>query len=235
MDKSDVFFQVIRERRSVRKFSETPFPNAYVERALEAAIHAPNSSNTQTWDFYWFLSPHLKRRAVELLFKQSAARTANHLIAIVADPDLWKRSQSDLIDWVEAANAPKPVHTYYKRLIPSLYRRDPLGVFSLLRWFTFRITSLLRPSAQGPSTLRDLQEIAIKSAALAAENFALAITAQGGATCMMEGFDEKRMKRLLKLKRSARIVMVIAVGYVGERPFWGPQRRLPLSEVVHRL
>jgi nitroreductase len=50
---------------------------------------------------------------------------------------------------------------------------------------------------------------------------------------MMEGFDEWRVKKLLKLPCSAKVVMVIGAGYEGERGTWGPRYRLPLEEVVH--
>jgi nitroreductase len=80
-----------------------------------------------------------------------------------------------------------------------------------------------------------LQEVAIKSAALASENLVLALTAQGYATCMMEGFDEVRVRNLLRLSASARVVMVIAVGLEGERGTWGPQFRIPTEQVVHEI
>ena len=70
-------------------------------------------------------------------------------------------------------------------------------------------------------------------AALAAQNFVLAITAQGGATCMMEGFDESRVRKLLKLSSSSRVVTVLGIGFEAPRGTWGPQFRLPLEQVVH--
>lgn len=58
----------------------------------------------------------------------------------------------------------------------------------------------------------------MKSAALAAENFVLAVTAEGFDTCMMEGFDEPRVRRLLGLARHYRVAMVIAIGKAAEKP-----------------
>ncbi len=227
-------FEAIRTRRSIRRFKPEPFPEADVERALEAAVLAPNSSNTQTWDFHWVRRPDLKQRLVEACLSQSAARTAAHLVVITADPALWRRSQQPLLEWVRAAKAPKPVELYYDKLIPMTYRWGPLNLWGLFKWAASTSASLIRPVPRGPNTRRDLQEVAIKSAALASQNFVLAITAQGGQTCMMEGFDEVRVKRLLGLPRSARVVMVVGVGYEAERGTWGPQFRLPLDQVVHR-
>lgn len=50
----------------------------------------------------------------------------------------------------------------------------------------------------------------------------LALRAAGYASCAMEGFDEPRVKRLLRLPRAARVVMVLAVGREA------PNSRLPL-------
>ena len=83
--------------------------------------------------------------------------------------------------------------------------------------------------------MRDLQEIAIKSAALGAENFVLALEAQGFSSCMMEGHDESRVLKLLGLRSPARTAMVIGIGEPSERALWGEQFRLPLEEVVKEL
>lgn len=229
------FFDVINQRRSIRKYTADTVPDNVIEKALEAAIKAPNSSNMQTWNFYWVQTPEKKQKLVEACLSQSAARTANQLLVVTADPNLWRRSQPGLIEWVETSQAPPPVHLYYKKLIPLTYRAGFLNSMGLIKWVLSTAVGFFRPMVRGPYTLRDLQEVAIKSAALASENFVLAIAAQGYATCMMEGFDEHRVHRLLKLKRTERVVMVIGVGKEGERGTWGSQYRLPMEKVVHRI
>jgi nitroreductase len=227
------FEEVVRKRRSIRKYKEEVFPEEKVMKALELAILAPNSSNVQTWNFHWVKSPDKKKKLVEACLNQSAARTASHLIAVTADGTAWRRSQKPLVNWVRSVNAPKIVIQYYEKLIPVTYTSGIFNLFAPFKWVTFFITGLFRPIMRGPVTNRDISDVAVKSAALACENFVLAITSLGGATCMMEGFDECRVKKLLKLNSSTRVVMVISVGYEGERGTWGPQFRLPLSEVIH--
>ncbi|MCC6138129.1 MAG: nitroreductase family protein [Bdellovibrionaceae bacterium] len=227
------FFDVIQKRRSIRKFQENPFPKELVEKALAAAILAPNSSNTQTWDFHWPKNPQLHKKIVEACLSQSAARTASHLLVVTADPKNWRRSQAALINWVQEAKAPNMVVMYYKKLVPLTYSWGVLNFFAPIKFILSFVTGFFRPTLRGPYTRRDIQEVTIKSAALAAENFVLAITALGGATCMMEGFDEKRVKKALKLSGTTRVVMVIGIGYEGEKGTWGPQFRLPLENVVH--
>ena len=51
-----------------------------------------------------------------------------------------------------------------------------------------------------------------KTTALACQNLMMALVAQGYDSCPMEGFDQNRVKRILKLNRNAHIVMVLGVG-----------------------
>jgi len=229
------FFEVINKRRSVRRYTSKPVPAEVINKALEAATLAPNSSNTQTWDFYWARSSEMKSKMVEACLSQSAARTAQELIVVVADPSLWKRSNGPLIKYVEEIKAPKPVHDYYRKLIPVMYRWGILNSLAPFKWFMVNLSGLFRPMPRGPNTKAGIQGVAIKSAALAAENFALAITAQGFATCMMEGFDECRVSKALKLGCSARVVMVISVGEEATDGTMGPRFRIPTNLVVHEV
>lgn len=233
--KNDSFYEVIKHRRSVRRFAKTTVPEESIHKAMAAAVLAPNSSNTQTWDFYWVKSPELKNKLIHYCLNQSAARTAAELVVITADPRKWKRSQNRLIDWAEKAKAPKPVLMYYQKLIPITYRWGFLNSFALIKWMGTSIVGMFRPLPRGPHFLSELQLVAVKSAALAAQNFVLALTAEGLSTCMMEGFDEYRVKSLLKLPASSRVVMVIAIGFEGDKAFWGPQFRLPVDQVFHQV
>lgn len=227
------FFDVVKRRRSIRRFTDQAIPESLITQALEAALLAPNSSNTQTWDFHWVKSAEMKSKLVKICLDQSAARTANQLVVVTADPKLWKRSQQSLIDWAIRSKAPEAVKMYYEKLVPMMYRWGFLNILAPIKSLIYFGVGIFRPTPRGPASRRDSQEVAIKSAALAAENFVLAVTAQGAATCMMEGFDECRLKSLLKLKSSARILMVIGIGYEAERGTWGERERLPFNEVVH--
>ena len=227
------FFEVIEKRRSIRRFTETVFPDDKIKQAIDAAILAPNSSNTQTWDFFWIKTPAIRTTVVEACLSQSAARTATQLVVFTSNRNHWKRSQRPLMKYLESVNAPQQVQDYYKKLIPLTYRAGLFSVFAPLKWILANGIGLFRPMLRGPYSNRDIQEVATKSSALAAENFVLAITALGGASCMMEGFDESRLKKILKLSWSTKITMVIGVGYEAERGTWGPRFRIPTEDVLH--
>lgn len=229
------FFETVERRRSIRRYTNKPVPEAVIRKALEAALLAPNSSNAQTWDFYWVRTPEKKAILAKACLSQSAARTAAELIVIVASPTAWRRSWPGLKEYVNRINAPGPVKLYYEKLFPWLYRWGFLNSIGAVKFVAMTAYGFFKPMARGPFSRSGVQTVAIKSAALAAENFVLAITAQGFSTCMMEGFDEWRVKRLLKLRSSDRVVMVIGVGEEAERGTWGPRYRMDSKEVIHEI
>lgn len=50
MDK-DIFYQLLRERRSIRKYKSDIVPQEIIERLLAAAMEAPSGKNRQNWKF----------------------------------------------------------------------------------------------------------------------------------------------------------------------------------------
>jgi nitroreductase len=47
------FFDVIKARRSVRLYTEESVPEEVIQKAIDSALIAPNSSNLQCWEIYW--------------------------------------------------------------------------------------------------------------------------------------------------------------------------------------
>lgn len=225
------FFAAVHHRRSIRRYTKEPVPREVVDKALDAALLAPNSSNMQTWRIFWVRDPAKKMRLSEACLNQGAARTAPELLVFVADPGSWKVAHQALISWL-VGNPRQDMHDYYKKLIPLMYG---WRILAPLKWLFFNLGGIFRPMARHPWSSRDIAEVAIKSCALACENFMLAIAAQGFDTCPMEGFDEVRVRRILKLGWRARVVMVISVGKRDERGLWGERFRLPRSAVVQEV
>jgi nitroreductase len=224
------FFEAVEKRRSVRVYKKTPVPPEVVNKALDAALLAPNSSNVQTWEFHWVRTAALKSALIEACLSQSAARTAAELVVVVADASLWRRNTAAVLEHLPKESVPAGTPDYYKRLVPFLYGWRALAP---LKWLIFNIVGLFRPMVRGPVDGRDVDEVAVKSAALAAQNFMLAISAQGFDTCPMEGFDEARVKKMLGLSRRARVVMVVAAGErEPRRGVWGERYRVPRDWVV---
>jgi nitroreductase len=225
------FFEAIKARRSVRKYTPQPVPAEVMDKAIDAALLAPNSSNMQTWRIYWVHDADARKKMAEACMNQGAARTAQELVAFVADPSTWKIAQAANLQHL-GAGANKDVVTYYKTLMPLLYS---WRILAPLKWLFFNTMGIFKPTIRKPWSSRDIEEVSVKSTALAAENFMLAISAQGFDTCPMEGFDEYLVRRILGLKCRARVVMIISVGKQDPAGIWGERFRLPKETVVKKI
>jgi nitroreductase len=79
--RSEEFLALMRERRSVRHFSDEPVPRVLLENALAAAASAPSGANRQPWRFVVVEDPAVKARIrhaaeheEELLYRERASR-----------------------------------------------------------------------------------------------------------------------------------------------------------------
>jgi nitroreductase len=75
----------ILDRRSVRKYTAEPVPEAAIRQILEAARLAPSGSNTQPWHFIVVRSEERRRAIAEVSHRQSWMLEAPVHIACVGD------------------------------------------------------------------------------------------------------------------------------------------------------
>ena len=223
-------FEALETRRSVRKYFPEPVPPSVIEKALQAALLAPNTSNLQPWEIYWVRNPEKKAQLVTACLSQSSAATAAELVVWVARTDTWRRNRELVLKALnQSGAAPQQVLDYYKNIVPLFYAHGWLDSIGLLKAILFPIVGWFRPVPRGPFSTSALKATLGKTVALACENFMLAITAQGYSTCPMEGFDENRVKKILGLGSASSIVMVISVGKEDPAGVYGPRLRLDPS------
>ncbi|HEX4873091.1 MAG TPA: nitroreductase family protein [Nevskiaceae bacterium] len=230
------FRKVVVSRRSVRKFTARPIPPAVLQDCLDLALLAPNSSNLQPWGLVVVQTPALKARLAEACLGQSAARTAAELIVVTARTGTFlENARESLRRWPLPSPPPKLWSDYYRKLVPLMYGQGPLGALGLIKRNALRLAAVLGPIMRPPSSQAELRLWATKSAALAAENLMLALRAHGYDSCPMEGFDEPRVQRLLRLPRDASVVMVIGAGERAADGVYYPQMRLPRERFIQVL
>jgi len=222
----DEFHKVVASRRSVRQYDATPVPESVIRDAIDAGLIAPTSSNLQQTEFYWVRSREKKTRLVEACFSQPAAKTAQELVVVVARTDTWKRNAKGVIKQLREANAPRGAIAYYEKLVPLAYRNGPMGLLGLFKRIYFAFSGIAKPTPREPKSFADIRVWSHKSAALAAENFMLAVRAKGFDSCPMEGHDSKRVRRILGLGCGAEVCMIVSVGKRAKGGVYGPQMRL---------
>ena len=64
--------ELVKNRRSIRRFKPDPIPDEYVDRIIEAARWAPSGFNSQPWEFVVVKKPELKDRIIQLVEEYSA-------------------------------------------------------------------------------------------------------------------------------------------------------------------
>lgn len=235
----------IRHRRSTRIFdAEKTIPPQEVKECLQLATLAPNSSNMQLWEFYHITEPALLASLAVACLGQSSVETANQAVVFVARQDLYRdRSKALLALELEDISRHTPEdrkesriknrRQYYGFLMPFIYARffGMLGLFrKALAWSLGWFKPITREVSES-----QMQAVAHKSCALAAQTFMLAMAGKGYDTCPLEGLDSKEVKRLLQLPYGASITMVIPCGIRAEGGVRPTQLRVPFDEIYHPL
>ena len=230
------FFAAIETRRSVRKYLPEPVPKEVIDKAIAAALLAPNSSNLQPWEIYHVTSPEKRAALVTASFDQSSAATAAELVVFVARTDKWKLNRALILEELHArGNPPKQQLDYYTKIVPLFYFHGWFDLIGYFKKIVFSIVGLVRPVPRGPFTKKEVKAVLSKTVALACQNFMLAITAQGYSSCPMEGFDECRVKKILGLGSESTVVMLISVGKENTEGICGPRLRLDPKLFIFEL
>ena len=231
--------EAIAYRRSVRVYDpDQSIDSEVVKECIRQATLAPTSSNLQLWEFYHVTQKDTKEALAKACLNQNAARTAIQFVVAVARKDKWKsRVKANLTflkqqfeqQEVRDTKREKMANNYYTKIIPTLYT-DFFGILGVLKRGLATIQGISKPMYR-QVLQSDLDIVAHKSTALAAQNFMISMAANNYDTCPMEGFDSKRVKTILGLPSSAMITMVISCGIRGKGGVYGPQFRVPFNEV----
>ena len=230
--------EAIDYRRSVRVFDkEKEIEVALVRKCIEQGTLAPNSSNLQLWEFYHITDAEVIKRISTACFNQPAAKTAKQFVIPVGRKDLWKKRIASNVVFIKSEHEKsknkdekkaKGAISYYQKILPKIY-----GVGNLRGWINHISTFLkgVNKVVYRQVKKSDMRVVAHKSTALAAQNFLVSMSAYGYDTCTMEGFDSRRVKKILGLPKAAEISMIIGCGVRTPKGIYGPRFRVPFDEV----
>ena len=77
--------ELVKKRRSIRRFKPDPIPDEHVDKIIEAARWAPSGANSQPWEFIVVKKQELKDRIIELI---NEASSLIHKMEITRKPEL---------------------------------------------------------------------------------------------------------------------------------------------------
>ncbi|MBK8698513.1 MAG: nitroreductase family protein [Saprospiraceae bacterium] len=238
------FEEVVNHRRSIRYYKDLPIDPVKVKHCIELASLAPNSSNMQLWEFHHITDPVIVKQLAVACLDQKAASTARQMVVFVTRRDLFLKRSKRILELETQniiRNSPKERQKnrirqrelYYGKVIPFLYARF-FGIVGLIRMILVNIIGLFRPVFYQVSE-NDIRVVVHKTCALAAQTFMLAMANEGYDTCPMEGFDSRRVKRILQLPYGAEINMVVSCGMRDDQGVWGERIRIPFNEVYKEI
>jgi nitroreductase len=79
--------EAIEERRSVRRFEETPVPDATIGRLIDSAHLAPSAGNLEPWKFVVIKDDKIKKKLTWAAYGQEFISSAPVCIVVCAEPD----------------------------------------------------------------------------------------------------------------------------------------------------
>ncbi len=190
MSNTNGMLDLIKTRRSVRKFGAQPVPGDVIDALLDAALSAPSASNRQSWHF------------TAITNREVIGRIAYSVRDAIEE--LKKKTQNE-----DALNVFSAYSGYF-----TFFENAPLVVIACFTPRPNYINALTGRSLRPEDNIEQTTAIgaAIQNLLLAAHSF-------GYGACWMSGplIAEERIIKLLKLD-GLRLAAVIPVGAAAETP-----------------
>jgi nitroreductase len=204
-----MMLEIVRSRRSIRRFKQDLPPREDLEAVLEAATMAPSASNRQPWRFDVIADRDVLARMVE------AVRDVVPRVAAFLDDRVVRAFKDYAEHFSEFASAP---------------------VVIVVSWRETRLFGTVL-SEDADETSRDrIEELegrdGVIGASMAAQNLLLAAHGLGLGAVFMTGplLAGPELRQILEIAESRRILGLVPIGYPDESPEAPPRK--PLERVV---
>jgi len=181
-------------RRATSRFDGAPISGEDVRRIVEAGLQAPSGYNLQPWRFVVVRSPEQRKRLRQASYNQAKVEEASAVIVACGDADGWRNG--DLEEMLRLGRQGGMSENYAeqaKATIPNYLSNHP----NLPMWLNRHVM------------------IAFTTMMLMAETL-------GYDTAPMEGFEEQKVREVLRLPLSYTVVALLAIGHAkGPEKFSG--------------
>ena len=186
--------EVIKARRSIRKFRDDPVPDEIIAKLLEAGRLAPSGSNLQPWRFIIVKSEEAKKELEEVTPYRFAVR-APVLFVCCADLTVSGTRNKRITELIESG------------AFTDVVMDDPnSGKYG--RSLSESI------SVKGYLSL---------NVAIAIEHIDLRATDLGLGSCWIGRFDQEKTKKILGLGDDIFVVLLLPIGYPAQEPVQRPR------------
>jgi nitroreductase len=204
---------LIKTRRSIRKWQDKAVPEQVLSQAIELATYAPNAGNQQNWRFYIILNHSVLNAIADAV--QSAAQE------IAAWPEAAK--MGEFAQWMTKGSA--------------FFRDAPAGIAVSAAKYQSPVDMVLEAREKVDIAggqirkWRDNADSRIQSVSSAIAYFLLIIHQMGLGSVWMTGplMAKGKIEKILNIPSGLDLVAYLPVGYPAESP--ALRERKPLNEV----
>lgn len=195
--------QAIAERRATPSFDGSPMPDSDLHAILLAGLQAPSSYNMQPWRFVVVRSPEQKKRLRIASYNQAKVEEASVMIVACGDAGGWRNGDVEqMLELGRQNGMPENYAEQAKSAIPGYLSHHP----NLPLWINRQVM-------------------------LAFTHMLLTAETLGYDTAPMEGFEEDKVREVLRLPLSYSVVALLGIGKLkGPDKFDG--RRFSISRTV---
>ena len=161
---------------------------------IDAGLHAPSGHNIQPWRFVVVQSPEQKKRLREAAYNQGKVEEASAVIVACGDADGWRSGDlEEMLRMGREGGMPENYAEQAKVNIPNYLSNHPNFAMWLNRHVMIAFTTML-----------------------------LMAEVLGYDTAPMEGFEQEKVREILKLPLSYHVVALLGIGHLkGNDKFQG--------------
>lgn len=183
----------IAERRATQSFEHVPIHVADLEKIIRAGIAAPSGYNLQPWRFIAVREGGHKKKLRATAFGQAKVEEASVVIVACGDPQGWK--DGDLEEMLKLAKehgfGGAPEHAAVRQAVTNFLGGVPGSAGGVAPTFDLWVN---RQVMIALTTMMWMAEVL------------------GYDTAPMEGFEEDKVKTLLRIPARVRVVALLAIG-----------------------
>ncbi len=190
-------FDAIHERKSIRRFKNTPVPDEDIKKILDAGRWAPSANNTQPWSF------------VVIQDKMVLAKMAEAVRVMI----------DRMIPYAESEKQAQRLAAY-KGNYYTFFENAPAVIAVCMDPYDAGTDLLLSRMGYSPEQIRELRPLpGLQSIAAAVQNMLLAIHALGYGSCWMTGplVAQEEFEKLLGLEGGRFVATLLPVGVPDEK------------------
>ena len=178
--------EAIQHRRSTPSFDGAAIDAADLQQIVNAGLLAPSGYNLQPWRFVVVRSPEQKRRLRAASYNQAKVEESSVVIVACGDADGWRRDLEMMLQKGLSGGMPESYAAQARSSVPKYlagFNTDQMHA-----WLNKHVT------------------IAFTHMLLMAEVL-------GYDTAPMEGFEQEKVREVLRLPLSYWVVALLAIGH----------------------